>query len=359
MKTTKALGLLLACILFSGCQTTKSPSFSPWSWNRPGNNKRQPAVGKPTRIVAIWSHDIINTPGQLATQGFGGRLYFYDDNNNTIPVEGQLTIHGYDDSQRSEAQGHFPDKKFVFTPEQLKQHYGKSELGASYSVWIPWQAIGGIQRQVSLVPTFKTTTGNQLVGYQTRNLLPGRKPIETDDSERQVAQATGARISRTAPSTRRPTISPTAYQQRQMARSPGQPQTPSFTTTTIDVPRSMTQQMQNPAIYPTGLTMPPNQNLPRTTMPPLPPTAPANRSTIPNPGQLPAAGPANTSFQRVPHGRSQPGNRNFNPWTPAGTPLRMHPNHRASRPPVTSSESTSQPTHYELYRHQAPATSAP
>ena len=124
-------------------------------------------------MIAIWSPDVLAQPGSPPTRGFGGRLYFYNEKNQAVPVEGQLVVYGYDDELAKE-RNDTPQRKFAFTPEQFTKHYSESDLGASYSVWLPWDAAGGDQQNVSLVPVFTSTSGKIVMGQQAINLLPGR-----------------------------------------------------------------------------------------------------------------------------------------------------------------------------------------
>ena len=73
-----------------------------------------------------------------------------------------------------------PDRKFAFTPEQFTSHFSPTELGASYSVWIPWDEVGSEQLDISLVPIFTATSGQLIVGQSSKVLLPGarRPPIK-------------------------------------------------------------------------------------------------------------------------------------------------------------------------------------
>ena len=126
----------------------------------------------PARVVALWAPAMYNAPGKPATRGFGGRLYFYNQKDQPIPIEGQLVVYGYNDSAPKQ-DGRQPDRKFVFTSEQLGKHFSPAELGASYSIWIPWDPVGGPQLEISLLPVFTATSGQVVMGEQSRNLLPG------------------------------------------------------------------------------------------------------------------------------------------------------------------------------------------
>jgi len=301
MKPFHAITALTLLLLAAGCQTTGS------SWNPLSRTSTKPAE-QPTRIVAIWAPDVLNTQGQPSTQGFGGRLYFYDENNRTMPVDGQLVIHAYDDSE--DADHTTADKKFVFTAEQLKRHHGLCELGSSYSIWIPWQAVGGTRRSISLVPTFTSANGIRLVGHQTKNVLPGKKPPQAETKQKDYA-------AHKAPHHANP-VSPVGYPGQQAA-DPTKARTLDYTTTTINVPRSLSQQMRNPTGMQPGLARhdraPLNQaaNQPLHTQPhatgvPMP--APVGSPAAQNPVLPPTGSPR------------KPAASHFRPaWVPYGTPL--------------------------------------
>ncbi len=75
-----------------------------------------------------------------------------------------------------------PDRKYVFTKEQLASHYSKSKLGHSYSVWIPWDDAGGPQKELSLIVRFAPEKGGVVVGEQTKHILPGKTEIAANNS---------------------------------------------------------------------------------------------------------------------------------------------------------------------------------
>lgn len=168
------LFVLTATVLLTGCAAlgkSKGPG------NPPGGTK-QPQAGVPVKVAAIWSPAVLNRPGEPPTRGFGGRLYFYDAENRPVAVEGQLMVYAYDDSNPY-SDGKTPDRKFAFTPEQFAQHYSPTELGDSYSIWIPWDAVGQPQAEVSLVPILTTTSGQLVIGQPSRALLPGPRTPPT------------------------------------------------------------------------------------------------------------------------------------------------------------------------------------
>ena len=178
-KAIISFALLCTCLALStGCAawTDKSKKKdSMWSsmqfWKKP--------YQKPDKLAAIWTHDILTMSGKPPTRGFGGRLYFYNPKSQAIPVEGELTVHGYEESRvglRIINEKTQADKTFMFTAEQFTEHFSPSDLGASYSVWIPWDAADGMQKEITLIPTFKDKEGVILQGEPAKLVLPGRKP---------------------------------------------------------------------------------------------------------------------------------------------------------------------------------------
>jgi hypothetical protein len=167
---------LMFMVVCSGCATwTDKPKNkdSMWSsmqfWKKP--------YQKPAKLAAIWTHDILTMTGKPPTRGFGGRLYFYNDKSQAISVDGELVVHGYEEppfgQQRTEKTK--ADKTFMFTAEQFTQHFSPSDLGASYSVWIPWDAAEGMQKEITLIPTFKDKAGVFVQGEPAKLVLPGKK----------------------------------------------------------------------------------------------------------------------------------------------------------------------------------------
>ena len=167
------VALLLALAAAPGCKTLSPTDWAKGWWGGEAEPQVQDSkFPTPVRMAAIWSPAVFNQPGKPPTRGFGGRLYFYDGQNKTVPVEGQLVVYAYNDSQ-SATGGKTPDRKYAFTPEQFTTHFSETEIGASYSVWIPWDEAGKPQVEISLVPVFTATSGQLVVGQPSRNLLPG------------------------------------------------------------------------------------------------------------------------------------------------------------------------------------------
>ncbi len=140
----------------------------PWPFH-----KDEP-VGKPDKVVAIWTDTVATTAGQPPVRGFGGRLMFFEGNNDLpVKVEGTLIVYVFDETNRDPGNAK-PDCKYVFTPEQLPKHYSKTKLGQhSYSFWIPWDLVGGFQKHFTLIVRFEPKNGPPVIGEQCKEMLPG------------------------------------------------------------------------------------------------------------------------------------------------------------------------------------------
>jgi hypothetical protein len=102
-------------------------------------------------------------------------MFYEGKKENPVKVEGTLAVYAFDENGRDSNSAR-PDRKYVITQEQLAAHYSKSKIGHSYSVWIPWDEVGGMQKEITLIVRFEPKTGSAVVGDQHRLLLPGRIP---------------------------------------------------------------------------------------------------------------------------------------------------------------------------------------
>lgn len=162
-----------SCLLFAGCSTFDLAEQMPWSKSEAEEpESKYPA---PETMIAIWTETIYSAPGQPPMRGFGGRLFFYDKNSRPVPVDGELICYGFDDS--TDANSSTPDRKFVFTREQLTQHYGETDIGASYSIWLPWDQLGNPKKQISLYPVFKSANGKLVRAQTSKHVLPGKEGL--------------------------------------------------------------------------------------------------------------------------------------------------------------------------------------
>ncbi|TWT67015.1 hypothetical protein Pla123a_44440 [Posidoniimonas polymericola] len=134
----------------------------------------EPRAGAPRSMVATWTDAVRQQPGEQSERGFGGRIFFYEhDESSPIKVDGQLVVYAFDETGRLPTDNR-PTKRYVFPAEQFSKHESSSELGVSYSFWLPWDHSGGAQTEVSLIARFEPTSGGTLVvSEQTRQRLPG------------------------------------------------------------------------------------------------------------------------------------------------------------------------------------------
>lgn len=164
---------LLVALLSSGCsQMTSSWNIKDWkSPNLVAEKKAEAEL--PGRVMAIWTDAIHHKQGESATRGFGGRIVFYNEaKSEPIQVEGTLTVYAFLDNEGNQSTK--PEKKFVIHPEQLAQHFSRCSLGDSYSIWLPWDAVGGPSQQISLITRFDGINGGTVLSEPARKLLPGR-----------------------------------------------------------------------------------------------------------------------------------------------------------------------------------------
>jgi hypothetical protein len=161
------IGLLLATWL---APAARGDGWPYW----PFNKEEKP--GKPDKITALWSDTVLTQTGQPPIRGFGGRLMFYEgQKEEPIKVEGTLVVYAFDETDR-DANNSRPDRKYAFTPQQLPAHYSKSKIGHSYSVWLPWDEVGGMQKEITLIVRFQPKEGPAAVSDPCRELLPGQIP---------------------------------------------------------------------------------------------------------------------------------------------------------------------------------------
>ncbi|TWT35158.1 hypothetical protein KOR34_00450 [Posidoniimonas corsicana] len=186
-RLSTALCLALApSLLATGCATLRDsapmklarkidiPNGIPWK-------HQEHREGDPRKMVVTWTDAVRHQSGAGAERGFGGRIFFYDrDESDPIKVDGQLVVYAFDETDRLPTDNR-PTKRYVFPAEQFVKHVSESELGVSYSVWLPWDATGGAATDVSLIARFEPNAGgNLVVSEQTRQRLPGAMdPIDT------------------------------------------------------------------------------------------------------------------------------------------------------------------------------------
>ncbi len=177
--------LLLATALtavLSGCSQFNLRDNIPWGTGKDGK------FDSPMQVVPFWTTGVQNQGDRQGLRGLGGRLYFYGKSpNKPVKVKGTLVIYAFDEKGR-DPRNMVPDRKYVFTPDQFQNKFSKTDLGPSYSVWLPWDEVGGPEKQVSLIVRFTTENGEMVSGEQIKVRLPGA----STDSPTVAAGTTGA-----------------------------------------------------------------------------------------------------------------------------------------------------------------------
>jgi hypothetical protein len=159
-------GLAAGAVLLAGCSTLDLTKIS-----LPGMEKTKPA-----KMIEVWTDTVLHQSGQPTLRGFGGRIMFYGkDEKKSIKVEGRLTVYVFDAAEE-DAGSATPERKFIFPVDQLAKHYSQSKLGHSYSFWLPWDEVGGLQRELVLLSRFEATSGEMVMGDAVRQTLPGMLP---------------------------------------------------------------------------------------------------------------------------------------------------------------------------------------
>ncbi len=172
-----ALATFVLAVGVPGCQgvSNKLVDANPIkSWN-----ETPPQIEVPERLVGAWTEAVLHRNGE-GTRGFGGRLYFYGrGSGEPVRVDGRLVVYAFAEDGRSPTDNR-PTKRYVFPPEQFAKHESDSEIGVSYSIWLPWDNVGREQAEVSLIARFEPSQGGGLVvSDQTRHRLPGKPRQDT------------------------------------------------------------------------------------------------------------------------------------------------------------------------------------
>ena len=82
--------LLLATVLVSGCTPLDLHMRFPWQDD-------EAEMKRPRKIVAFWSDTVMHQQGKPGVRGFGGRVFFYgEDEGKSLEVDGALIVYAFD-----------------------------------------------------------------------------------------------------------------------------------------------------------------------------------------------------------------------------------------------------------------------
>ena len=256
--------VIAGLISLTGCSTFDLRKEIPWGKGADGE------LEQPMKVVCVWSDTIMSHANEVPRRGFGGRLMFYaNEEKKPVKVKGTLTVYAFDETNR-DPRNVKPDRKYIFTEEEFEKHHSESKLGDSYSVWLPWDKVGGPQTEVSLVVRFMPSKGSMVVAPQHTVLLHG---ASVESLAAKAANKNAAMGVAGAPQLAAAPVQQTSYS------TPGPGELP--TTVSSEKPR---KQMTSMTI---SVTPGPGNRLPTTTQSPMPSTQTdgANSSLSPQPPQ--------------------------------------------------------------------------
>ena len=224
--------LPLLILLLSGCaQFELSAPQMPWE-DDPED------VIPPKKIVAFWSDTIMHQQGKPAVRGYGGRVYFYgEEDSEAIEVDGDIIVYAFD-ADHHDPTNQKPEKKFVFTADLLPQHHSEAtDMGPSYSLWLPWDGVQGPTRNISLVVRYEGRDGTVVIADPVTKLLPGTRNQQVQKTR--IAQHTSTTH-----------VRPASHDQRVFPLEPSgvsaMKETPARrATVSIDLPPSFMRRLQN------------------------------------------------------------------------------------------------------------------
>ncbi|MFO0899615.1 MAG: hypothetical protein U0836_19480 [Pirellulales bacterium] len=171
-KTCTRLAITGLLVYVTGCSSFDLKKGIPWGEGLDGE------FSAPMKVVPVWTDTTMYQAGRVPVRGFGGRLFFHkDEKGDPVKVKGTLEVYAFDEAGRRPSDSR-PTRKFVFSPEQFQKHYSKSELGPSYSVFIPWDELGGPQQQLTLITRFIPEGAPLVISEPSKQSLPGQEPTQ-------------------------------------------------------------------------------------------------------------------------------------------------------------------------------------
>ncbi|MDR0705376.1 MAG: hypothetical protein LBF88_10365 [Planctomycetaceae bacterium] len=145
------------------------------SWTKPDFSVLRHS-GPPSKAVAVWEPAVKHESGQEPQRGFGGRVYFYDQEaKKPIKINGNVVVYAFDEENRN-PDDNAPTRSYLFDKDDVKKIYSKSKLGPSYNCWVPWDSEGpdGNAKKVSLIVRYIPEVGSSVVSSQAVVYLPGK-----------------------------------------------------------------------------------------------------------------------------------------------------------------------------------------
>ncbi|MDR1962661.1 MAG: hypothetical protein LBQ50_02660, partial [Planctomycetaceae bacterium] len=110
----------------------------------------------PTKMVDMWNTYAQTTTDGKVVRGIAGRIHFYNDQKKkqSVKVDGDLTVFVFDGNEKDPAHAK-PLKVYQFKSETLDKHYAfKKPLGHGYDFFLPFDEIGGEEKNLCVMTRF-------------------------------------------------------------------------------------------------------------------------------------------------------------------------------------------------------------
>ncbi len=160
----------------------------PLQWQNPADKLPQATLQDPANhILCIWEAAEGMDPDGKPTRGFAGKLTFFNRGERMgVRIKGDVRITVYDDQGKPEDRGK-PLHNWDFLGKAWEIHLQDSDLGAAYSVFIPYSRKGNHRAQCALQVKFTPENGTPIYSDTVAVLLDG--PIGKKDEEAAKAKS--------------------------------------------------------------------------------------------------------------------------------------------------------------------------
>jgi len=142
--------------------------------------------GPVTSVVAAWEPAISH--GEHPQRGFGGRVYFHDQDMRPVRVRGKVIVYTFIEDGRCPHDVK-PDEGIVFDDATLNSRgvYQRTRLGHSYNLWVPIDDArpDSPAKLVSLMVRFIPNRGVAQMSSMSTIHLPGKSRGEFENTQPQ------------------------------------------------------------------------------------------------------------------------------------------------------------------------------
>lgn len=131
-----------------------------------------PEYQTPHQVIPVWTDTVLHQTGVRGKRGCGGRFMFYaGEVKESVRVDGSVVVYVWDDTLGTDQRK--PDRKYAFEADMLQKHYSKSNVGHSYSFFLPWDDAGGERKELTVVARFIGRDGADVTSAPSKVILPG------------------------------------------------------------------------------------------------------------------------------------------------------------------------------------------